>query len=68
MTTGARPFLEKIQEYSPLLELMKKMQLLEGQMVLVFDPSTAASLLDERRMKTVALLKNHHQNFENELW
>ena len=70
MTTGdvAGPFLKKIQEYSPLLELMKKMQLLEGQMVLVFDPTNAVSVLDEKQKKTVALLKNHHQNFENELW
>ena len=70
MTTSdvARPFLEKIQEYSPLLELMKKMQLLEGQMVLVFEPSDALSLLDGKRKNTVAQLKNHHQNFENELW
>ena len=69
MTTGdvARPFLEKIQEYSPLLELMKKMQLLEGQMVLVFDPSNAVSVTDIAK-KTAALLLNHHQNFENVLW
>ena len=70
MTTGdvARAFLEKIQEYYPLLELMKKMQLLEGQMVLVFDPSNASSVLDEKQKKTVALLLNHHKDFENALW
>jgi hypothetical protein len=70
MTTGelSRPFLEKVQEYSPLLDLMKKMQLLEGQMVLVFDPSNASSVLDEKQKKTVALLLNHHMDFENMLW
>ena len=68
MTTSdvARPFLEKIQEYSPLLELMKKMQLLEGQMVLVLDPSKAVSVTDPAK-RTAALLLSHHQNFENEL-